>query len=267
MLDNILSVRLTTATGETITVSNTSNPDLFWALRGAGQNFGIVTEATYRIYDAVNGGMQYAINALYDPQYIPDMFKAMNDFDVPAESNALLAFFVNPVLGTVCPLPDLPKHAHINQHAQPQMIMNFVSSAPEAAAKEQFESAFGHIPSLSRNETMIPWASVNGRGLDGTGDSACPSRARKRIGGVSTVRYDIQSVLDAYEKYKEFTAMPGTGSSLMVFESYSVKAVQAVERASTAYPWRDETGVMYVVLYCFLFPIFPFRYRNLRHSK
>lgn len=56
MLDNILSVRLTTATGETITVSNTSNPDLFWALRGAGQNFGIVTEATYRIYDAVNGG-------------------------------------------------------------------------------------------------------------------------------------------------------------------------------------------------------------------
>jgi hypothetical protein len=101
MVDNILSVRLTTATGETITVSNTSHPDLFWALRGAGHNFGIVTEATYRIYPAVNGGMQYMMNALYDPVYIPEMFEAMNGFDVPAESNALLAFFVNPVLGTV----------------------------------------------------------------------------------------------------------------------------------------------------------------------
>ncbi|RPB14059.1 FAD-binding domain-containing protein [Morchella conica CCBAS932] len=226
VVDNILSAHLTIATGETITVSNTSNPDLFWALRGAGHNFGIVTEATYRIYDAVNGGVQYTTNAMYDPVYIPEIFKAMNDFDVPAESNALLAFFVNPVLGT------------------PQMVMNFVSSAPEADARDQFKSAFGHIPYLSRNETMVLWASVNGQGLDGTGDYACRSRARKRIGGVSTVRYDIQSVLDAYEKYKEFTAKPGAEGSIMLFESYSVKAVQAVERASTAYPWRDETGVI-----------------------
>ncbi|KAI5843790.1 hypothetical protein DFP73DRAFT_550267 [Morchella snyderi] len=226
MVDNILSAQLTIATGETITVSNTSYPDLFWALRGAGHNFGIVTEATYRIYEAVNGGMQYGMYAFYDPVQIPEVFGAMNDFDVPAESNALLNFFVDPVLG------------------KPQMVMNFISSASEAAARAQFEAAFGHIPALSRNETMLPWASANGRGLAGSGDFACGNRGRKRIGGVSTVRYNIQSILDTYEKYREFTALPGTGGTIMIFESYSVKAVQQVERASTAYPWRDETGVV-----------------------
>lgn len=40
------------ANGSIATVSQTSSPDLFWALRGAGHNFGVVTELTLRIYDA-----------------------------------------------------------------------------------------------------------------------------------------------------------------------------------------------------------------------
>lgn len=37
--------------GTVVTASLTSNPDLFWAIRGAGHNFGIVTEFIYKIYD------------------------------------------------------------------------------------------------------------------------------------------------------------------------------------------------------------------------
>ncbi|KAJ7097076.1 hypothetical protein B0H15DRAFT_824714 [Mycena belliarum] len=44
--DNILSARLVTAAGELVVVSETSHTDLFWALRGAGQFFGLVTELT-----------------------------------------------------------------------------------------------------------------------------------------------------------------------------------------------------------------------------
>lgn len=48
-IDALLSVRLVTADGRLLHVSNTSNPDLFWAIRGAGHNFGIVTSATYEL--------------------------------------------------------------------------------------------------------------------------------------------------------------------------------------------------------------------------
>ncbi|KAH8640510.1 FAD-binding domain-containing protein [Alternaria alternata] len=42
--DNVISFELVTATGVVITVSKTSYPDLFWALRGGGNNFGLVTQ-------------------------------------------------------------------------------------------------------------------------------------------------------------------------------------------------------------------------------
>jgi FAD/FMN-containing dehydrogenase len=97
MIDNLLSAQLTIATGEIITVSNTSNPELFWGLRGAGQNFGIITEATYRIYDATNGGVQFMANIIYDTTLLPEVFEALNNYEVPAETTILVAFFVDPV--------------------------------------------------------------------------------------------------------------------------------------------------------------------------
>ncbi|KAK8060366.1 hypothetical protein PG996_010296 [Apiospora saccharicola] len=50
-MDALLSVRLVTAAGAVVTASATENGDLFWALRGAGANFGIVTSATYRVFE------------------------------------------------------------------------------------------------------------------------------------------------------------------------------------------------------------------------
>ena len=49
--DNLLEAEVVLANGSLTTASSTSNPDLFWALRGAGHNFGIVTSYRFRIYD------------------------------------------------------------------------------------------------------------------------------------------------------------------------------------------------------------------------
>lgn len=70
-------MHIVTAFGELITVSNTENADLFWALKGAGANFGIITSATYQIYDATNGGQ--VVNA---------------DFIFPAFANSSLFEFL-----------------------------------------------------------------------------------------------------------------------------------------------------------------------------
>jgi len=48
--DNLLSVELVTAAGEILTVSEEAHPDLFWAMRGAGANFGVVTKFRYRLH-------------------------------------------------------------------------------------------------------------------------------------------------------------------------------------------------------------------------
>jgi FAD/FMN-containing dehydrogenase len=57
--DNLLAVELVNAEGEVLEVTADSDPDLFWALRGGGGNFGIATTFTYRLHplDTVTGGL------------------------------------------------------------------------------------------------------------------------------------------------------------------------------------------------------------------
>ena len=49
-VDNLLAVELVTAEGEVVRASATERPDLFWAVRGGGGNFGIVTAFEYRLH-------------------------------------------------------------------------------------------------------------------------------------------------------------------------------------------------------------------------
>jgi len=57
--DNLVSVELVTAGGDTLDVTADTHPDLFWALRGGGGNFGVATTFEYRLHEVatVTGGL------------------------------------------------------------------------------------------------------------------------------------------------------------------------------------------------------------------
>jgi FAD/FMN-containing dehydrogenase len=49
-LDSLISVDIVTADGQLLTANETENPDLFWAVRGAGSNFGVITSFEFKAY-------------------------------------------------------------------------------------------------------------------------------------------------------------------------------------------------------------------------
>jgi len=58
-IDNVLAAEIVTADGSTLLIDENNHPDLFWAIRGGGGNFGVVTRFKYRLHpiDTFVGGM------------------------------------------------------------------------------------------------------------------------------------------------------------------------------------------------------------------
>jgi hypothetical protein len=91
--DNVISADLVNAEGKHVTVSQTQNDDLFWAIRGGGGNFGIVTALEFRLHDlnSVHGGMM-----VYPRTSAKDLLRNYRDItsSAPDELTAYAALMV-----------------------------------------------------------------------------------------------------------------------------------------------------------------------------
>lgn len=81
MLDALESVQVVTADGRLVEASKVQQPDLFWAIRGAGSNFGIVTSATYRVYDASNNKQAMNADFVFSANANNSFWQIMKSFD------------------------------------------------------------------------------------------------------------------------------------------------------------------------------------------
>lgn len=79
--DNLVSADLVTADGKFLTASESENADLFWAIRGGGGNFGVVTSFEYQLHEVepVVGGI-----AMYPESSLKDLFHFFRDYTASA---------------------------------------------------------------------------------------------------------------------------------------------------------------------------------------
>jgi FAD/FMN-containing dehydrogenase len=84
--DNLTSVDIVTADGRLLTASDSENADLFWAVRGGGGNFGVVTSFEYTLHDLepIIGGI-----VLYPRDRIADLFGFYREFTSTAPDSVM----------------------------------------------------------------------------------------------------------------------------------------------------------------------------------
>jgi hypothetical protein len=95
VIDNLLEADVVLADGQLVTAGPRKNSDLFWALRGGGGNFGVVTSFLCQLHPL---STVYAGPTLWPLEQAADSMRFINEFfrDAPDDINALFAFLVVP---------------------------------------------------------------------------------------------------------------------------------------------------------------------------
>ncbi|WLB55769.1 FAD-binding oxidoreductase [Bradyrhizobium japonicum] len=119
-VDNLLTINLVTADGGLLRVSEDEHPDLFWALRGGGGNFGVVTSFEFRLHPV--GPIVLAGPILWDATDAAEVLRLYRDFiaGAPDELGTVVRF------GTAPPLTVIPE----NLHWRPVMMVGACYAGP-----------------------------------------------------------------------------------------------------------------------------------------
>jgi FAD/FMN-containing dehydrogenase len=104
--DNVLSMDVVTAAGSVVRASEKENSDLFWALRGGGGNFGVVTSFEYRLFpvgpEVIAGAIAWPAE---DARRVLDMYRSLTE-QAPRELTCVAGLRMAP------PAPWLAKEIH-----------------------------------------------------------------------------------------------------------------------------------------------------------
>ena len=107
-IDNLLEAEVVLASGERVRAAADENPDLYWAIRGGGGNFGVVTSFLFRLHEVgtVVGGPTF-----WPVELGAEVLTAYRDFlpNAPRELNGFFAFT------SVPPAPPFPEELHLRK--------------------------------------------------------------------------------------------------------------------------------------------------------
>lgn len=224
-IDNLVEAEVVLADGRVVTASETEHPDLFWALRGGGGNFGIVTSFTFQLHPVKN---VIAGPTAWPASVTGDVLKWYREF-MPAQDNEMYGFFATM---TVPPVETFPEAFHMHKACA---VVWCYTGDPEGA-----EEAFAPV------REMEP-------AFDGTHEAPYPALNSAFDGlypkGLQWYwRGDFfRTISDqAVEAHVSFTEELPTMHSAM--HLYPIDgAVNAVPEEATAFAYRDVTFSQVIV--------------------
>jgi FAD/FMN-containing dehydrogenase len=197
-IDNLLSVEVVTAAGRLIKASPTQHSDLFWAIRGGGGNFGIITEFTFKLApvgsivggalvlpatkETIRGYLDYVAKAPDELTTITDVMLAPPAPFIPDDVVGTPVMFI---MAAFCGDPDKADAAYAPLRALAEPVADLISQMPypeiyqfsEAAAQlhgAEIRSFFsndisdgdieGILDALANAPTPFCWVQLRGLG-------------------------------------------------------------------------------------------------------
>ena len=157
-IDNLLEAEVVLADGSVVRANRDEHPDLFWALRGGGGNFGVVTSFLFRLHEV---GTIFGGPTFWPVEQSAEVMSAYREFlpNAPRELNGFFAFH------TVPPGPPFPEEIHLREvcgvvwchvgseedatramapllDAVPEPLMHGVGSMPHADLQSAFDALY-----------------------------------------------------------------------------------------------------------------------------
>jgi FAD/FMN-containing dehydrogenase len=148
--DNLVGAELVTATGDVVHVSADEHPDLLWALRGGGGNFGVVTAIELRLHEC--GPVIFGGLAAYDPVHARELARAFRDFhdDAPEAAGLALVYLTAP------PEDFIPAE----WHGKLMFAIAGMYNAPPAEAEEVLRPLLDRGPAVVNLFGPMPYADL-----------------------------------------------------------------------------------------------------------
>ncbi len=219
-IDNLLSVDMVLADGRCVVASADENADLFWAIRGGGGNFGIVTSFLFEahpVHTVCAGPM------LWDLEQAPDVMKWYREFitQAPEEMNGFFAMM------SVPPGPPFPEKLHLRKMCA--IVWCYQGSLEEA--NRILEPIRSYRPPAFELFGPMPFPM-----LQGMFDPVYPTGLQ----WYWKADFFRQISDEAIQKHLEYAAQLPTWQSTMHLYPVNGK-VNRVGEADTAFSYRDAT--------------------------
>ena len=127
-IDSLREVNMVLADGKQVTANANENSDLFWAVRGGGGNFGIVTSFLFDMKDAK---MVYGGPMMWELEHAEKILKYYREFIVNADNN-IYGYFA---FLTVPPVPLFPEEHHLKKMCAVQWCLTMDEEAGKKAVQ------------------------------------------------------------------------------------------------------------------------------------
>ncbi|KAH8168844.1 FAD binding domain-containing protein [Sarocladium implicatum] len=218
--DCMLSARVVLQDGQVVNVSESENSDLFWAVRGAGANFGIVVSATFRMQKAVNNGDLYHATIILSVDKAEAMLEAVKTA-IEAQGPELSIMII------------VSWHPGMNA---PVLVLLWSWHGTEEAAQPAL-APFLTLDAIKVEANMVRWTT-----LIIEGGEFVTSGWNRMVFGSNQRNIDVPTFCSVIDKLvKLWEDDPKSRKTALLTEFFSNRGTMKFKADATAYPWRDTT--------------------------